>query len=719
MRIIDRYICREVLLHGLLGLAVFTFIFFVPQLVRMMDLLVRHSGSPIEIAELILCTVPGVLTFTVPIAVLLGVQIGIGRMSADSELTAMNALCMGVRRLLLPVVALALAAVALSLAMTVWLGPAAQRTMHRLRDQLTASQASFEVQPRVFNEQFPHLVLYVQDISAAATHWHGVFLAESDAQDLSRLTLAEDAIVIAERTEGKLELYLHNGSVHEVSADDPNHYGLSSFVERDFGVSAAANADATPEALTDDQRSLRELAAETGPAARHAYVEINRRLAFPAACLVFALLALPLAARPRRGGRAAGFVIALLVVSGYYIVSALGEGLARNGALPPWLGMWSANLVMAATALVLLPRAERMPGEDRLAAGLHALSEWAHHHIWRRRNSSVPAARPSPESRAQNGGSSSNGEAKSSALPKKSVWIGSRIRRGAGFPQLLDVFLLRNFMFYFILLMVGFLVLSDVFTLFEILDDVVRHDTGLVIVFNYFRYFSCYLFYQLAPLACLVAVLVTLGVMAKNNELVALKAAGVSIYRVAFPLIALGFLCSVGLIALDSTYLPYANQRQDALRNQIAGRPAQTYYQPERQWILGDQSKVYNYRLFDPDNRLFGGLSVFELDPKTFAVRRRVYAERAHWEPQQKQWILESGWVRDFQNGRVSRYTPFPVLELAELDEPPDYFHREVRQSFQMSWWELQRYIEGLRSAGFDVARLSVQLQRKLAFPLI
>src|SRR5262249_39978447 len=140
---------------------------------------------------------------------------------------------------------------------------------------------------------------------------------------------------------------------------------------------------------------------------------------------------------------------------------------------------------------------------------------------------------------------------------------------------------------------------------------------------------------------------------------------------------------------------------------------------PSRQWIFGQRSKIYNYELFDPDRQLFGGLNVFELDPTTFAVRRRIYAARAHWDEQQNLWILESGWIREFNQGQVTRYAPFLANALPELDEPPSYFNREVRQSTQMTWWELRRYIVDLRDAGFDVARLSVQLQKKISFPLI
>jgi LPS export ABC transporter permease LptG len=207
--------------------------------------------------------------------------------------------------------------------------------------------------------------------------------------------------------------------------------------------------------------------------------------------------------------------------------------------------------------------------------------------------------------------------------------------------------------------------------------------------------------------------------MTKNNELVAFKAAGISLYRVALPLLLAGAIMTIGLVTLDETYLPYANQRAEMLHSVIKGLPPSTYYEPQHRWMFGNDSKIYNYQLFDSDHALFGGLSVFELDPQNFSLRRRVYAARASWEPQQKAWILESGWIRDFLDGKIARYTEFQVTELPELDEPPAYFTRELRQSSEMDWWELSDYINRLRRSGFDVARFTVQLHKKLTFPLI
>src|SRR4030088_1455545 len=161
MRILDRYIVREVFRHALLGLIVFTFVFFVPQLVRLMELFVRHTGSGTQILKLFLCIFPAVFTFTIPMAVLIGVLLGLGRMSADSELIALTALGIGRRRILLPVGVMALTGALVTLAMTAWLGPLALRTFRSLQADLITSQVSFQLQPRVFDERFPRLGLFV------------------------------------------------------------------------------------------------------------------------------------------------------------------------------------------------------------------------------------------------------------------------------------------------------------------------------------------------------------------------------------------------------------------------------------------------------------------------------------------------------------------------------------------------------------------------------
>ena len=697
MRILDRYIVREIFRHAFLGLIVFTFVLFVPQLVRLMELLVRHSGSGAQIAKLFLYIFPGVLIFTIPMAVLVGVLLGLGRMSADSEIIALTSLGISRQRMLVPVGVLALTGAIATGTLSLWLAPAAFRALRAIETDLLASQASFQVQPRVFDERFPKRVLYVNDVSASGTQWHGVFLAEVGEESGAQLTLAENAIVIAEPKQGKLELHLQGGTTHEVSRRDPDHYSVTDFGQSDWPIEVTGLGPNPLRALSNPERPTRELLAENGKNWREARVEFQRRLAFPFACLVFALVAVPLGAQPRRGGRAAGTLLSVLLIGLYYSLSVMGAGFAREGKLSPWTGIWLANMALTILAIILLPRMEQLRGDRGWYRRISRLATWKR--LIRRRKTQARI-------RAAELAKSTNG---AQAQSKSSE---------GSFPRIIDLYLLRRFLAYFALLMLAFVFLFHVFTFFELLDDIARHGVPFLVVVKYFWYLTPYLLYQLAPLGALVAVLVTLGVMSKNNEIVACKASGISLYRLALPLLLAGLSLAATMIILDDLYLPYTNQRQDALRNQIKGKPAQTYTRPQR-WIFGEKGKIYNYDLFEPDKNLFAGLTVVELDPGTFHVKRRVFANQAHWSDAQNVWILESGWLRDFHDGSIEKYQKFTATALPELTEPPSYFNREVRQASQLSFGQLGTYIDGLRRAGFDVSALTVQWYVKIAFPLI
>jgi LPS export ABC transporter permease LptF/LPS export ABC transporter permease LptG len=708
MRLLDKYIGREVGSHAILGLAVFTFVFFVPQLVRLMDLVVRHSGGLGTVTLIFLCSLTPVLAFTIPMAVLVGVLIGLGRLSADSEIVALHASGISLRRLLRPIGFVAVACSLGTLVLTFWLSPAAIRTLQSLEQRLLLTQAPYAIQPRVFNEQIPHFILYVQDVEAAATHWRGVFLASSGQASTTNVTIAEDAQVVADPGNKKFELHLGSGSTHEYDPREPQHYNVTSFGQSAIPVEIASQETGPKNvAISDSERSISQLLAEHGPRWRDARVEFHRRIAFPAACLVFALLGVPIGVRPRRGGRAAGLILTLVLIGGYYFLFVTGAHMAQQGSIAPWAGIWAGNIVGLILGIFFLRRIETIRKPNAIVAWFDA--------ILRR---SRPARRREADA-APIPASNGSLQAGRGVTPHADAHQVSSEGSAVAFPMLFDFYLLQQFFYYFAVLLAGFILIFDAFTLFDLLGDISKNNIPISMVLNYFRYLVPLMVYQLAPLATLVATLVTLAVLAKNNEVVAFKANGISLYRLILPLTLAGCVLAGGMFLLDDTFLPYANQRQDALRNQIKGRPAQTYFQPAHQWIFGENTKIYNYELFDPDQNLFGGLSVYELDPETFQIRRRVFATRATWVQSENTWALTGGWIRDFNGGKVTQYTPFKVQSLPEISEPPSYFRREVRQSAQMNWRQLGEYIRGLQQAGFDTARLSVQWQKKFAFPLI
>jgi lipopolysaccharide export LptBFGC system permease protein LptF len=201
----------------------------------------------------------------------------------------------------------------------------------------------------------------------------------------------------------------------------------------------------------------------------------------------------------------------------------------------------------------------------------------------------------------------------------------------------------------------------------------------------------------------------------------------VSVYRTLAPILVIAGALSGGLFLLDQWYLPYANKRVEMLRNSIKGKTAQTYLRPSK-WIFGEKDgnagpdqprRVYYYQFYEPERNEFAGISTFELDPHSFQITKRTYAARASWRENLQRWVFEKGWERKFNGDTVTDFRQFEVDTFPEMNEPPSYFKKEVRQSSEMNYDELRNYIRDLQQSGFDVVRLRVQLQKKLAFPLI
>jgi LPS export ABC transporter permease LptG/LPS export ABC transporter permease LptF len=694
LRILSRYVFKEVVAHSLLGLLVFTFILYIPQLSRLLELTVRRNLPPESLALLFLIPLPSLLVLTLPMAVLVGTLIGLSRMAADGEVIAARALGMGLGQFIRPVMAYAAAGWLLASWMSLVVAPRAALKLARMEAALRSSQASYEIEPRVFIEQFPNLLLYVEDVQRAHSEWRGVFLAATATPDAPKVTLAERGALVNDGASHRLTLHLENGTEHETDPQHPDRYSITSFSVTDIPLPAGqagevvtAHSPATLPVAALVRQSLRAPGSDDR---RAAFLELNYRLALPAATVVLAWVGIPLGLFSRKGGKSMGVMITVLLVFVYYMLMAGGLSFAKQGKVSPLAGLWLPNLLFAAAGFLIF---NHMRGvrvrlqfiQDRLDDAARALEHWV------RQRSSLAG----------------NGRAARRRAP------------GRRFPRILDLYVIRGWAFYFLTLLVAFSGVYMIFDFFQLLGDIVRNHAGAWLVLNYYRFLSPQVLYLMLPLSILVATLVNFSLLAKTNQVTAVKAVGISLYRLSVPVLVLAALVGAGMFLLAEDYLPDTNQRQNALRNEIKGKPPQTYLRPDREWIFGQSSRIYNYRFFDPDHNVFADLSVFEFDPATFAMTRRIYARRAFWEAPIHGWVLEDGWERDLDGSKVTAYRRFAVTSYRELTEPPSYFKKEVKTSEQMSVGELRRYIAELRQSGFDVVQLSVQWYRKFAYPLM
>src|SRR5438477_1379033 len=698
MRILTRYILGEVVSHAVIGMAVFTFVLFTRDLGRILDLVVRNSAPLPSILQIFFFTVPVALTYTIPMGVLVGILIGLSRLAADSEITAMRASGIGVWTFLRVISIFAVVAWIVALFNAAYLAPQAQAALGRLEDRLKASQVSFEVQPRVFYEGFPKLVLYVQDVKSAqgAAIWKGVFIADISTPASPRITLARQGIVVSEGPQ-MLHLHLSEGATHETDPASADHYQISTFEQTDIPISLPQTDNKDQEPIPVAQLPTSDLPAEARQVKKYVapwyLIEFHRRFALPTSCLVLALVGIPLGLSSKKGGKSAGFVLTILLVFAYYSVTLIGVSFARQGKIPPALGAWLANIVFFLCGSFLLWRVEHRPFE---IASLRA--RW----------------HPIKAKLAQTGKNLIGFSRPEDAFQRA---ISRRRLLSASFPMILDDYVLRDFFIYLTLILASFLMLLQVFTLFELLGDILRNRISLLVVGEYLLNVAPFFLYNVTHLSILLAVLITFGLMQRSNEITAIKATGISIYRVIVPVLVVSTVLAGGLFFFDQFYLPHANKRQDALRNLIKGKPAQTYLNPDRKWIFGQHSTIYYYQFFDSERNQFGNLSVFQFNPATFQLTNRVYADQAHWEERLHRWVCTQGWARSVHGSAIADYRTFDVGTFASISEPPGYFKKEVRQSSEMNYDELRRYIRDLQQSGFDVVRLKVQLQEKFAFP--
>ena len=708
MGLLSRAIFREVTSSALLGTVLFTFVLFLQRVGKLFEILVRSSAPPKTVGYLFSLAIPFTLTFTVPLGVLVGVLIALSRMSSDGEITAMRAAGVASRKVIAPVLTFATLATLITATASLWLTPYSTTKTYKILNQLVAAELTAEVQPRVFEEQFPNRIIYIGDlIPGAVTRWRNVFIADltppeeqkkedHDRGEGPRITVASDAIAVPDVPHNRIQLSLQNGQTYEVGKDS-NYFRTS-----------ASRGDQLLEATKPNEvkaKGFTEL--DTVPLYRLAYrdktldpesliqarIEFHQRLALPPACFLLALVGIPLGVSSRKGGKSAAFVLTVALAFIYWMGLLGASGLAKQHKLPVGIALWIPNAVFALIGLVLLIRLEKPGDRDFVGWATDGIAR-----LWGKLAGTLSGA-PSP------------------SRPRGRTW------RLFLVPLVVDTYVLYSFLFYFVVLLISFVLMTHVYTFFELLSDIVKNNIPMARVFTYLFFLTPQLIYDSAPISVLVGVLITFGILTKHNEITAFKACGISLYRLAIPVLLCSLLLSGGLFAFDHFYVPGANRKQDAIRKEIKGRPVQTYLHPERQWVYApgshDDPRIYYYKYLDPIQRVMVGPQVYELDPASFRVRKHIAAEKARWEPALKAWIFENGWSRDF-TGRQDKFDNFSgrATTFAELEEKPDYFLQEVFQDQQMNFEQLAAYIRDLQRSGIDTITLQVRFYRKFAVPL-
>lgn len=712
-KIIDRYLLKEVAPPFVLGLLIYSFVLLMNQLLQFPDLFIARGVTLADTLKLLAYLIPAILAFTIPMGVLMGILAGLSRMSSDSEVMALRTLGISPRRVLRPLFTFALGGWLAASLLTMVLTPHFNFKWTQTFTEVVLNRAELQFNPREFNESITNVVLYIQNIAKDRT-WQNVFIAFNAEPEKPRILLAKRARLHVFPDAKKAVLELWDAVQHVVDLSQPDtSYQVTTIAHFEEAIDVESLfPSATPEKRVREKniaelfegaaevRSRRasltaEKAALDGRRApgdsldrakndfallqaehdRRSYgVEIHKRFALPFVCWIFVFLGLPLGSSTRKGGRTSGFTLSLIIILVYYVGITAGEQLAMNGVLPPFLGIWGPNIVLGAASVVLF---------------IGSAKESPLLRLFRRRPHAAAEADARPAARRR------------------------RFRLSLRFPNILDRYVIRKYLFIAILAISSFVAIAVIVTFFDKIGTFNEHGKPFSMLLLYIACRVPEFVHFGLPVTALMAALLTIGLLTKTNEITAMKANGISIYRALLPIVALSVLVGGLSFAMQEKVYPRANKLAEETWNRIIDLSPQSYSFENRRWVANKTAdRFYHYSYFDPKTSRFNMLAIYDLDLASWSLARRGYAERATLDT--AGFHFEDGWIREL--GPNGQYIYRKMLDVP-LDEEKSLFLREWKAPTQMNASELRRYIADVEALGYGTQSDRVSLAAKAAFP--
>ncbi|HEY5883932.1 MAG TPA: LptF/LptG family permease [Pyrinomonadaceae bacterium] len=681
-KLIPRYVFTSALPYVLLSLFLLTAILLTQQAGRFAELAL-YADLPFSLlVQIGAALLPGVLVLTLPMAVLAGIIIGFARMGSDSEIVVMRSAGIGTWSLVWPSLLLGLIATVATTFLHMKEAPQAARDLRRAALQGALRKLESPVEPRTFNTEIPGYVIYVRDGDKTQGSWARVFIYAQQKDGSTRVVTARSGRI--DSSGEKSELVLSDASALKIPP--PTNSDQSYVVERleqlriaiDTGRAALLDQISKDEMSAEEMgwEELREKAATGTPKERNeAERTFHRRLALSAAPLLFALFGALLGLRIRRGGRAAGVLLAIGVVVLYYLLSLLGESMVRTGTVPAIVGQWIA------TAVILLL--------SFLVVVLRDTPKFRFLRRWKKaEDAKTVVARSTPQHIVGAGRS--------------------------GFPSLLDTSLFQTLSSSFIVGFISLAAIFTIFTLFELWRFIGANNVPASIVAKYLLFLLPLVAVELFPGTMLITVLITYALLARRSEAIAWWASGQSVYRLMLPGLLFAVAAGATTWLVQEHVMPPANVRQEALRARIRGGQPRAITGTGRQWLASPENRrIYSYE-FDEQRQLLYDPTVYELDDDAVHLRRVSIGKLGTWTSSNEISIKEAQTIN--LEGLQVDHQLASEIHLNGVD-PPQVFRPTVDKPSQLSVVALAGYLRAAKQRGVDVSGLAVALQRKYVNP--
>jgi lipopolysaccharide export system permease protein len=366
-RTLARYLISEILPPFFFGLLAFTFVLLIARILKLIELVVTRGVPLLQIAKLLSLILPTFLELTVPMAFLLAILLGLGRLSHDQEILALKASGVSPLRILWPIAYLALIIAAVTLLLTMFARPAANQALKKELYNIAKSRIGTALKEKVFNDDFPKILIYLEEIIPPGNTAQGVLIVDKRDPQRDDIILGKVAIISTDEQTNSLGLKLFDGSIYEREKKRPGfsqtRFNIYDFkLDLDDLVGPVKKKDSGPKEV-----SLKHLIAtihqkeDSGVKAIPERMELQQRFSFAFVPLIFCLLGVSLILLPHsaRAGRSWGFLLCLFWLLTYYGLLSLGRALGDKGLLHPVPALWLPNLVVGGIAVHLFTKALR------------------------------------------------------------------------------------------------------------------------------------------------------------------------------------------------------------------------------------------------------------------------------------------------------------------------------------------------------------------------
>jgi LPS export ABC transporter permease LptG len=682
-KLILKYLVFETMPYVLLAAVLLTAILFTQQAGRFAEL-AAYADLPLNLgAEIAAALLPSVLVLTLPVAVLAGVVIAFSRMGSDSEIVAIHAAGVGSWTLLWPALLIGAVASAGAAYLHMKEAPEAARDLRRVAIEGALKKLESPVEPRTFNTELPGYVIYVRDGDKAQGTWGRVFIYAQQSDGSTRIVTARQGRI--DSSADKSELVLSDAVALKLPRPESNErsYVVEHLEQLRLAVNtgrAALLERLSVKEIQSEEMGWKDITQQTHSDSinerREGERTLHRRLALSVSPLLFAFFGGLIGLRVRRGGRGAGVLLTLCVVVVYYLISLLGESMARSDTLSPIVGEWlgSAAILFLSFALLAFNQFPAATLKNRVLLAL-------------RRNT----VRRSPIHREHTVGAGRS-----------------------GFPSLLDTSLFRTLTVSFVLAFVSLVFIFLIFTLFELWRFIGTNHVPAGVVGRYLLYLLPLVAVELFPATMLITVLITYALLARRSEAVAWWSSGQSVYRLMLPGLLFAIAAAAGAWLVQEHLMPSANVKQEALRARIRGGQPRAMTGTGRQWLASVENKrLYSYE-FDEQQGVLHEPSVYELDDEGVHLSRVTTGKLGVWTNNTQLLIKEAETV-SLQGMLVERQ----LARDTQLDavEPAAVFRPTIDKPSQLSVTALAGYLRAAKQRGSNVSALALALQRRYVNP--